>query len=495
LSLTAVVLGYVGFRRYLPGRGVFDHLYYALQLFVLGAPLEDPPYGVALSVAAYLAPLTTVLALLAAVSAAFRRWWEARALRHARGHVVVVGPAPAAVVLARALTQRAGSRVVLVGSGIRKDVARRHGITVVDGESVDETTLRAAGVPGAARVFALAETGAANAAVALLVKSLNSGDVAVHARVDDAGLVAAMRARRLGAEGEQRIRVDFFSIETTAAVALLDEHPPGPEAVVVGSDRFARAVHRELVRRRRQAGGRPPAPIVPCETADDLPAPSGVTYVCGSDADEVLRIGLHLLLHGHPRVVLCLDRRSALAAALEKRLFDRVLGQLSVFGILDAACNPDHLERSSLVEQLARALHAHYLQEYGQPDSGHASHVPWTELDERFRADNREQAEDIGTKLAAIDAIIVPSASGLPAFVPSDDEVEKLAEMEHVRWMADKTRTGIVHGPQRSETTHPDVLPWTELDEGVKEKDRSFVRRLPALLAAEDLAIVRRARG
>jgi hypothetical protein len=38
------------------------------------------------------------------------------------------------------------------------------------------------------------------------------------------------------------------------------------------------------------------------------------------------------------------------------------------------------------------------------------------------------------------------------------------------------------------------MLGWDQLDEVVEEKDRMFIRGLPELLKAEDLAIVRQAR-
>ena len=57
----------------------------------------------------------------------------------------------------------------------------------------------------------------------------------------------------------------------------------------------------------------------------------------------------------------------------------------------------------------ARAVHARYLVEYAGSSPAQDSHVPWEQLDERYRADNRAQAEHIGTKLAEIDAVIVPA--------------------------------------------------------------------------------------
>jgi hypothetical protein len=157
-------------------------------------------------------------------------------------------------VLARRLA--ATRPTVLVGSRIGSDVASRDAVRVVDGDPTDEATLRAAGVRGAARVFALDNSGAVNASVALLVRSLNQAGVAVYARADEGDLVAALRARRLGVDRHNGYRLDFFSIEDVAAVALLDVHDRDLErtAVVVGSDRFAHAVERDLIRRRRRAG-------------------------------------------------------------------------------------------------------------------------------------------------------------------------------------------------------------------------------------------------
>jgi hypothetical protein len=502
LSVIAAVLGYVGFAYYLNVRpqfadaGPFDQIYYTLQLFVLSpTALTGPPYGPMLTIAMYLAPLTTVLAVLQAVSAVFRARFAAWVLLRKREHSVVVGAGSPAFVLA---TRLAATRpTVLVGSGIASDVARRHALRVVDGDPTDEATLRAAGVRGAAQVFALDASDAVNAEVALLVRSLNQAGVAVYARADEAPLVAALRARRLGVDGHNGYRLDFFSIEDVAAVALLDVHDRDLErsALVVGSDRFARAVERDLVRRRRRAGMPVAGQVVRIDDASSAAGSAGTVYVSARDPNDVLRRGLHLLLSGNDHVVLCLGQRSGLADALEQRLFDDVHGRLAVFGVLDAACDPALLERGALVERLARAMHARYLVEYAGSSPALDSHVPWEQLDERYRADNRAQAEHIGAKLAEIDAVIVPAAPDLPPFTLSEGpqgDVEKLARMEHDRWMAARGQTGVTYGEERTARTHPDMLDWDAgLSESAKEKDRMFVRRLPALLEAEGLAIVR----
>ena len=502
LSVIAALLGYVGLTYYLnerpeyAGAEPFDRLYYTLQLFILSpTPLGGPPYGAMLSIAMYLAPLTTVLAVLQAISAVFRARFAAWVLLRKRGHSVVVGAGPGAFLLARRLA--ATRPTVLVGSRIGSDVASRDAVRIVDGDPTDEATLRAAGVRGAARVFALDDSGAVNASVALLVRSLNQAGVAVFARADEGDLVAALRARRLGVDGHNGFRLDFFSIEDVAAAALLDVHDRDLDrtAVVVGSDQFAHAVERDLIRRRRRAGTPVAGRVMRIDDDAAVAQSAATVYVSASDANDVLRRGLRLLLAGNDRVVLCLGQRSGLADALEQQLFDDVQGRLAVFGVLDAACDPDLLERGALVEQLARALHARYLVEHAGSSPAQDSHVPWEQLDERYRADNRAQAEHIGTKLAEIDAVIVPAAPDLPPFAFSEGsqgEVEKLARMEHDRWMAARRQAGVSYGEERTARTHPDMLDWDAgLSENAKEKDRMFVLGLPTLLEAEGLAIVR----
>jgi len=91
LSVIAALLGYVGLTYYLnerpeyAGAEPFDRVYYTLQLFILSStPLGGPPYGPMLSIAMYLAPLTTVLAVLQAVSAVFRARFAAWVLLRKR---------------------------------------------------------------------------------------------------------------------------------------------------------------------------------------------------------------------------------------------------------------------------------------------------------------------------------------------------------------------------------------------------------------------------
>ena len=115
---------------------------------------------------------------------------------------------------------------------------------------------------------------------------------------------------------------------------------------------------------------------------------------------------------------------------------------------------------------------------------------------ETYRRSNRDLAFDIGAKLRRVDCAIEPMADwDAPVFVFSFDELELLARLEHERWSADRRRDGWVYGPERTaeKKLHPDLVPWEQLSEDVRDKDREAVRLIPGLLATyAGFSIVRR---
>ncbi len=528
-AAVAAVFGAIGFAEYLPTRDEFadatgsDIAYYTAQLFVLSpTPLERPgPLNGWLEIARFLAPLTTILAVIEAVRVLLRDRIRAWVAAHSRGHAVVTGDSPAAVAIARRLAET--RRVVLIGSLGAADLIRRHRVLVVAGDPADEATLRASGVQRAATVYTCAPDSARNAAVALVARKLTREPLAVYAQVRDGELVTALRARRLGSEGDAGFRLDFFALDELAARVLLDEHPPRPpdggaaSVAIVGFGSFARAVLLELVRRHHHGACRLSVTVVTgdsdavrefraahalvargCDLVDEPSVPAGgVTqlYVCASDTEETLRIGLGQLRAGTPLVVMCLGQRSAFGDALAPAgVFDDARGKLAVFGILDAACDPELLEHD-LVDRLARALHERYLRtSRAQGDTPATNRYlrPWAELPPEIKRSNYQQAEHVGVKLDAIDAVVVPAVHGSEPFGYRDGELTRLAKLEHDRWVTEKRAQGVEYGPQRVEGRfHPDLRRWEDLPQASRDKDLDFVAHLPELLAGNGLDILR----
>ena len=155
------------------------------------------------------------------------------------------------------------------------------------------------------------------------------------------------------------------------------------------------------------------------------------------------------------------------------------------------------------LDEWARWLHEAYRAkddaacalEPGRPRS--SANVPWESLPETFRRANRESARHFGAKLRAAGRRLVPVGTA-PEAVFTPVELEQLAEMEHERWMADRLRDGWVCGSLRDNArkVHPDLVPYGQLSEPVKQLDRDMVLEMVAAFRARGwvMAIVRDAR-
>ena len=267
IAAVALILGYLGLDEYLSHhptlmfrRGRLDILFYDLQLFVLNsAPAEGAgPFPVTLGIARFLAPATTAVATVEAVrlllSEQLRHWSSAYASRHA----IVTGDGPIAVELARKLRTEYDKVVLVSATPAAAEQVRAHRLLNVSGDPTDAVTLRAAGLRHADVLYACAELSTTNAATALRAREISQADgrpLSVFAQVRDAEISTALTARRIGAKDDSGFRLDFFSVEDTAARVLLDKQRLAPDGtrpaqvVIVGFERLGRAVLREIARR------------------------------------------------------------------------------------------------------------------------------------------------------------------------------------------------------------------------------------------------------
>ena len=542
-ALVALVLGYIGLSGYLAhqpsppqfGQSWADILFYDVQLFVFNAaPTQGAgPFPVALGVARFLAPATTVVATVETVRLLLREQLRRWSTASAANHAVVTGDGPIAVELARNLRAEY-RRVVLVSANpLTAEQARRHRLLDVLGDPADLGTLRAAGLGRASVLYACGEHSAANAATALWARDIaqsNDRKLTTYAQVRDAEICMALRARRIGADGDLRFRLEFFAVEDTAARVLLDRYPLASEgtqptqAAIIGFGRLGRAVLREIARRR--APGSPPFnvrirgaemgvvsdfldvfPIVRhncsviCEgdtaaqPARDTP---GLTIVCLPSNDDALTAGLaaaQSVAARAGRVVICMSEPSPFGAVLggDRALLDDVEGRLTVFEVIEEACVPGRI-REDLDDQLARAIHRTYVQNCAaRGDSPHTnkSMRPWEQLPDDLKRSNLAQAADIGTKLSVIGCAVIPESANAPSFSFGDGEIELLAKREHQRWVHERQAQGYVLGPAREGKQHPDLVDWQDLSENAKEKDRDAVRELPLILGEAGFQILR----
>jgi len=138
-------------------------------------------------------------------------------------------------------------------------------------------------------------------------------------------------------------------------------------------------------------------------------------------------------------------------------------------------------------EKLGRAFHERYLKEQqGKKPPTDPAMQPWETLREGLKKSNRLQADQIPAKLRTVKCDFGPvlnPAAKREAFTPG--EVEILAEMEHQRYCDERKDKGWTWGPARDDIKkiNPCLVPWGELKEEEKNKDRVAARCIPELLA------------
>jgi RyR domain len=172
-----------------------------------------------------------------------------------------------------------------------------------------------------------------------------------------------------------------------------------------------------------------------------------------------------------------------------------------------------------LLEALAEAAHEVYREEaQRQLSSGEVKELPraaryeYHQLPDDLAELSRGNIRDIPPRLASAGYAMIPARSNEPPLGFPGEDLERLAEMEHARWMTQKAAQGWVYGVERDESakTSPSLLPWRELSEeeraelapgvakalgdGVlpeseKEKDRALVRAIPLILARAGYAV------
>lgn len=169
-------------------------------------------------------------------------------------------------------------------------------------------------------------------------------------------------------------------------------------------------------------------------------------------------------------------------------------GRILPFAYLQEACRAEVL-LDGRGDELARVIHDHYrdsIAAQGRDPATEAAGRPWEELDGSYRDASRQQADHLWAKLALVDCRAVPEEQ-VEVFAFTPLEVERLAVIEHQRWAADRWLAGWTYAPVRdnSRRHHPQLVPYEDLSEPMKDLDRYAVRLVPTLLARAGRGVLR----
>jgi hypothetical protein len=148
---------------------------------------------------------------------------------------------------------------------------------------------------------------------------------------------------------------------------------------------------------------------------------------------------------------------------------------------------------SEEIEQMASEIHNIYI------EHAKTNHLPveystnYAELPEANKESNRAFVRNISksSERMGYSIITIGNKNRIKQFLPN--EIESLAEMEHERWTKEKRDNGWEFGKHKDYylKLHPCLIPWRDLSEDEREKDRILVKRIPQILASVGYEVVR----
>jgi hypothetical protein len=145
-------------------------------------------------------------------------------------------------------------------------------------------------------------------------------------------------------------------------------------------------------------------------------------------------------------------------------------------------------------EELARLVHERYWKRNKDEKGGDPkTKVPWAELAEHHREQNRSQVDRIVEYLSKIGCTVELAELVQKPYELTEDDILEIAKLEHDRWYREKKALGYHYGEERDDIdlTHPDMLPWEEVFTKERQKDIDAMRDVPLIMARVGLSIIK----
>jgi hypothetical protein len=542
--LVGFAFGYTGFYIYAMENSEDwasgDIIYRTLQLVAMNSGAVDGRVNWMLEVARFLLPLLAAYTVLQALMHLFLDQSEKLRLRRLQDHVVICGMGRKGSRLAQELLVL-GRQVVIIEKEPRQenaDIFRRLGAIILDGDATNKDVLTNARILRARYLVCLLGGDSDNLQIAYqayqLTRSRRAGKLTCIIHLSSIDLLNLIRISELSTQPGVPFELETFNPYERTARMLLQSSPGwcaddssedipvsllvvglgrmGEQLVIQAGyrwhlvdrqdrlgitvvDRDAEEKTRNLIRKYPQLDkvcdlNPLQADLRSIGSLQNImtdPGEYGLeqAYICLGDSVLSLQICLNLLQipeYISGPIWVRISKGAGLADLLEKPLPG--LGDIRrvrVFDIYDYACSAA-LILGGLHEMLARDLHEVYRTEAEFASTRQA----WEQLPEELKDANRQQASRIHRLLNEAGFQIYPLQdwdAGRRTF--SKTEIEKMAGLEHDLWRQAKEADGWTFGRKRDEKsrTHPDLVPWDELPEGEREKNRAVVRQIPPLLA------------
>jgi hypothetical protein len=141
-------------------------------------------------------------------------------------------------------------------------------------------------------------------------------------------------------------------------------------------------------------------------------------------------------------------------------------------------------------DRIAKRIHASFRH---LSDDRQAANVSWAALAETYRRAGRHAADHVAAKLWSLglaserhstDSALAVDAAWGQHLVGREDELERVAQLEHRRWVADRAMDGWIFSDRRDDDRrhHPDLVGFGEISPQEQDKDRSQVELLHVVI-------------
>lgn len=530
--------------------GWFNNIFRTLQLITLNFPTNiDGSLPWQLQVARLAVPIVAALATFNILIGTLTRPVRLALVSHSREHFIVCGAEQMTSAALNALAER-GRQIVSVGTSIKgaqRDALEAYGLTVVEADPFQPATFPTLSTCHAAAVFLTSEEDITNLNLAMLVleaakqRDESAPPLILGVLIDREDLATELDAALDGLSRRHHVRYRRLcpdregiqlEMQRFAPVLLKNSVDERSHTLVVGlGGNWQQVLIQLIIAMQDQPDERPrltllldedetkaladwralrPAlelvveivviergpGLLPSEDKGAIATPH-LAVVMRKDGDAIatmlaLRRPGTAFSTGAAPILVRQSREDRLLSRLSgTEARDRDMKRLVAFGGL---LRPDSIERvlDRKGDRTAIALHARYL---GNAETlgvnSPAALESWDNLAENLRDANRASAAHAPILFAALNLAFVPKDEARAPVTPDAEEIERLAQVEHRRWLADRIDRGWRHGPARDDRRrlHPSLVPFEELTPADREKDRNAVRALIAVHAEQGLVL------
>lgn len=462
LVILPLILGMIGLWG-MAGEPLLDALFNCVSMYVLN--YGDPPANLFVELARWLAPITTVSGMMLALRAirdqvyCLARCWTGDC-------VVIYGPAD----VGAQLVERLGRKAILGGDRLLP--AHRYILLGDDGTAFDRYRQIARSHPVAEVFLQCADVRPQSiSSPHLHLFSLEENAARLFWKEHSLYSLSASHAHQLTI-----VLLGFGPLgENLLSYGLLDNifHPDQriEYHIFGGEDRFS-CVHTQLDQLCD--------PVIfhtePWWEALDLLHRSHLTLLLPQEAHASQAQELLLAVPAQNLVIFTDDSPTVDLLARDN--------DLETFSWLRQALDPSIILQDALLGQ-AKQINLHYAHLYNNTEETPAAReAAWAALDSFTRYSNISCADYHDIRLDMLGVLNWPTD---PAQLTAD-QIEQLAELEHIRWCRyhylNNWRLGTPENGRRKDPErrlHTDLIPYQELDESSKEKDRENIRILLSL--------------